>query len=422
MTGGRWRAAGPLSTSLLVATTFLGGYGYGRWYAREPVVSAKNDRRILYYRCPMHPSYRSDKAGMAPCCNMALQAVYADQSGAPNLPAGAIHVTPAQQQLIGVQYGSVEYARVSRLVRGAARVSIDESRMARVQTKLEGFIDHLYAKGVGDRVQQGQTLLTIYNRRAYTMPQMEFLQAVMDASGMGEAPPGVSDPEAKRLGAADALRAARQRLQMLGFSEDQIEAVARAHQALPSLPIYAPISGVIVDYHAALNQTPGMEPLLTIADLSRVWVTADFVPADSPAVRPGQRATLTVPYLPGTVFEGTVDTILPQLDTETRAMQVRMQFDNPGLLLKPEMYGEVQLRPGLRTEKLTVPQEAVVDNGRSQAVFADLGNGYLDLREVKTGERFGDRIEIVRGLEAGQRIVTSGNFLLDSESRMRPRH
>jgi membrane fusion protein, copper/silver efflux system len=412
-----------ISALSLLTAAFLGGYGYGRWYARERVVSAKTAQRILYYRCPMHPSYRSDRPGTAPCCNMALQPVYADESpGTGEAPTNALRITPSQQQLIGAQYGTVEYARMSRTIRGAARIGLNENRVARVQTKLDGFIDHLYVKGVGEHVTQGQPLLSIYNRRTYSMAQMEFLQAATDASGMGEPAAGASSPDAKRTANAEALRAARQRLQMLGFSDDQIEAVGRAHQALWSLPIHAPISGVIVEYNASLNQKLGMEPLLTIADLTSVWVTADFATADAAAIQTGRSATLIIPYLPGKVFRGTVDAVLPELDPVTRTLKVRLQFDNPGLLLRPEMYGEVELHSAAGPRKLTAPQEAVLDSGRSQTVFVDLGDGYLESREVQTGERFGDRVEIIQGLKAGQHIVTSGNFLLDSESRMRLRH
>jgi Cu(I)/Ag(I) efflux system membrane fusion protein len=416
-----------ISALSLLAAASLGGYGYGRWYDRDRVVSAKTARRILYYRCPMHPSYRSDKPGTAPCCNMALQPVYADETPgtgeAPaNLSANVLRITPSQQQLIGVQFGTVEYAPVSRSIRGVARVGVNENRVARVQTKLEGFIDHLYVRGVGERVTRGQPLLTVYNRRTYSMAQMEFLQAAMNASGMGEPAAGAASPDAKRIADAEALRAARERLQMLGFTDDQIEAVGRAHQALWSLPIHAPISGVIIEYNAALNKKLAMEPLLTIADLSSVWVTADFVTLDAATIQPGQRATLTVPYVPGKVFQGTVDAVLPELDPVTRTLKVRLQFDNPGLLLRPEMYGEVELRSVAGLRKLTAPRDAVLDSGRGQTVFVDLGDGYLEPRDVQTGERFGDRVEIVQGLKAGQRIVTSGNFLLDSESRLRLRH
>jgi len=308
----------PRASSLFVAVAaFLFGYGYHSWNSRERVVSAKSTQRVLYYRCPMHPAYHSDKPGTAPCCHMALEPVYQEDEGAAarggNLPAGAMHISPAQQQLIGLEYGVAEFGPAARTIRAAARVGVDESRLVRIQSKLEGFIDHLYVHAAGERVTQGQTLFTIYNRRAYAMPQMQFLQATMDASGMGAAPADASDPDRKRLADAEALRSARQQLEMAGFTEDQIQAVARAHQVLTSLPVSAPISGVILDFHAALNQKLDMEPLLAIADLSAVWVTADFLASDGSSIHSGQSARLAVPYLPDRSFRGTVDAVLPQL-------------------------------------------------------------------------------------------------------------
>ena len=401
---------------LFLAAAFLGGYGYGRWYARSPVVSATTTRRVLYYRCPMHPSYRFNRPGTAPCCGMALQPVYEGDAEPPT--AAALRLTPRQQELIGVQYATAELTPAIRVIRGAARITVDDTRVARVQTKLEGFIDQLFVKSVGETVRKGQPLLSIYNRRAYSMAQSEFLDAIMASGGMGLTAEAAASPDARRA-AREAVLAAREHLEMLGFTEYQIEAVARAHQPLRSLPIYAPIGGVVIEYSAALNDPVGMQPLLTIADLSSVWATASFAAADAAGIRRGQSAVLRVPYAPGRTFHGVVDLILPQVDPETHTLSARVQVDNPGLELKPQMYGEVELRAGGGSKKLTVPQEAVIDSGRAQTVFVASGEGYLEPRVVATGDRYGDRIEILRGLKPGERVVTSGNFLLDSEVQLR---
>jgi membrane fusion protein, copper/silver efflux system len=349
---------------------------------------------------------------------MALQPVYGDSAPVPS--AAAIRVTPEQQELIGMKYGTAEYTPAFRVIRGTAHVGVNETRVARVQTKLEGFIDRLDVKSVGEVVKRGQLLLSIYNRRAYSMAQSDFLQAGMESGGMGLSSAAAASPEARNA-AREALLAAREHLEMLGFTNDQIEAVSRAHQPLRSLPLYSPIDGVVIEYKAAVNQEVAMEPLLTIADLSNVWVTADFMPDDASAVQAGQRATLTVPYAAGREFVGAVDRLLPELDPETRTVKVRLQFDNPGLLLKPQMYGEVELRTGTGQRQLTVPREAVLDSGHTRTVFVDLGGGYVEPRDVTTGERYGDRIAIIHGLAPGQRVVTSGNFLLDSETQLHGR-
>jgi len=202
----------------------------------------------------------------------------------------------------------------------------------------------------------------------------------------------------------------------MGFTSTQMDAVSRAQQPLFSLPVHAPISGVILELNAVLNSKPGMEPLLTIADLSTVWIPASF-PAGA-TIRPGQGATLIVPSLPRVVFHGSVVSVLPELDASTESAKALLQFGNPAELLKPGMYGEVEL-PSASLKKLTVPLQAVLDRGRNQTVFVDRGSGVLEPRQVKTGERFGDRVEIIQGVAPGQRIVTSGNFLLDSESQLR---
>ena len=279
---------------------------------------------------------------------MTLEPVYAEPVKTGELPADAVRISTAQQQLIGLEYGVAEYSHASRTIRAAARVGVDENRLVLVQSKLEGFIDKLYVHSVGERVTQGQPLLSIYNRRTYSMAQMQFLQATMDNTGMTGPAADLANPNQRRLADAEALRNARLQLEMLGFTEDQIQAVGRAHQPLTSVPIHSPINGVIIEFHAALNQKLGMEPLLAIADLSTVWVTADFLASDGTAIRSGQSATLTVPYLPGKVFRGMVDAVLPELEPDTHSLKVRLRFDNPSLLLKPEMSGEVELFPRRR--------------------------------------------------------------------------
>jgi RND family efflux transporter MFP subunit len=352
---------------------------------------------------------------------MALEPVYADEpSSAAEAPGatvtGALHLTPQQQQLVGLQYGTAEYAPAYRSIRGEGRVGVNEKRVARIETRLEGWIDRLLVGAAGETVTQGQVLFTVYNRKPVAT-QLEFLHA-MDVrmaaimAGNAAAPGQLADADVL-------LSAAKQRMDAVGFSDAQMEAIGRSHQAIWQVPVVAPIGGTVIEYHALHGQTLTPGTVLTIADLSTVWVTADLAGVNAAAIRPGQAATLRAPFFPGRTFRGTVDTILPKLDAATHRLEVRLQFDNPDQLLRPEMYGEIELHTSAARRMLTVPAEAVVDSGRSQAVFLDLGDGYVEPREVTAGERFGDRVEIVRGLVSGQRIVTSGNFLLDSESRMR---
>jgi Cu(I)/Ag(I) efflux system membrane fusion protein len=407
------------STVLFLLFAFLGGYSCARWNGPDPsVVSAGSSRQILFYRCPMHPAYKSDKPGLSPCCHMALEPVYADDPSdtAPAGATGALRLTAQQQQLAGVQYGIAEYTSASPSLRGPARVGVNEKRVARVESKLEGWIDEVFIHASGENVKQGQVLFTVYNRKAVAT-QLDYLHAMdlrMSATMAGSAAP------ASQIAAAEGMvSAARQRMDAAGFTDAQMDAIGRSRRPAQTVAVLAPIAGTVLDLQAVKGQMLTPATMLTIADLSTVWVTADFTGVDAAAIHPGQPATLRIPILPGRIFSGAVDAVLPNLDPATGSLQVRLQFDNRDLFLRPEMFGEIELRtmPGRRT--LTVPAEALIDSGRSQAVFLDLGGGSVESRAVTAGRRFGDRVEIVSGLQAGQRIVTSGNFLLDSESRMR---
>jgi RND family efflux transporter MFP subunit len=351
---------------------------------------------------------------------MRLEPVHADDPAVENRPTtglgAGVRLSPRQQQLVGVEYGYVEYAPVAWTIHGAAELGLNETRVARVQTKLEGWIDLLNVNSAGQQVKQGQVLFTVYNRQDYYTAQAEYQKAMMDATGMGRPTPR-NEAGQKRADQVT-LMAARRQLEELGFNDDQIEAVSHSRYPLASFPVVAPITGEIVEYNAALHKKISLDPLLTIADLSTIWATVDFAPADAAPIRRGQAVALSLPYYAGRVFQGKVDVILPAVDPQTRTLKVRMVFDNPDGSLRPGMFGEAKLRVGGGRKYLTTVRDAVVDSGEHQVVFVDLGDGYLEPREVEVGQQFGDRVEIVRGLKAGQRIVTAGNFLLDSESRM----
>jgi Cu(I)/Ag(I) efflux system membrane fusion protein len=402
--------------TVMVATGFAGGYGYGRWY-RKPTApaQAKSERKVLYYVDPMHPWYKSDNPGIAPDCGMKLEPVYeGGQPGGPasNLPPGVVQVTPEKQQLIGVQYGTAEYRDSAQNIRAAAKVALDETRIAKAQAKIEGWIDDVFVDFTGKYVRKGQPLLTIYSPEALAT-QQEYLLALKAQSIMRD------NPVHEMISSgANLLAAAKRRLELWDISDAQIETIRRTGEPLKNLTLYSPISGFVMERNAFPQQRINADTILyTVADLSTVWVMADVFEYEAANVRVGAPATLTLNYLPGKAFHGRVSYILPQVDSTTRTLKVRIQFDNPGYVLKPDMYGEVELRlPGRRM--LTVPQEAVLNSGTRQVVFLEHGNGYFEPREVRIGEQSDGRVEILGGLTAGERIVTSGNFLIDSESQM----
>ena len=400
---------------LLIGAAWAGGYGYGRWYAKGSASPA--ERKILYWVDPMHPWYKSDKPGIAPDCNMKLVPVYEGEAGkfekkAGTLPAGSVQITPEKQQLIGVEYGTVDYTTSADSIRAVAKVALDETRIAKVQTKIEGWIDKVFVDFTGKRVEKGQPLVSIYSPEALAT-QQELLLAVKAQHVMHDSPVHELMGSTENL-----LGAARKRLALWDISEEQIDRIEKTGEPLKNLALYSPIGGYVMERNAFPSQRVTSETVLyTLADLSTVWVIADVYEYEAANVRLNQPATFTLAYLPGRVFHGTVSYIMPQVDPNTRTMKVRIQLENPGNVLKQEMYGDVELKTG-GARILSVPQSAVLNSGQRQVVFVDRGNGYLEPRPVEVGRQYSGSIEIRSGLKAGERIVVSGNFLVDSESQL----
>lgn len=390
---------------LLIAFVFAFGYGYGRWYAKGPLpVSASvppATKKVLYYQDPMHPSYRSDKPGKAPDCGMDLEPVYEEQHAEP-ASRSTVFISPEKQQLIGVQYGNAEFGAAFQVLRAPAKVGVDETRIARVTTRIEGWVDGIDVNLVGTKVKHGQQMLTIVNPQWQQQYRSLLRSKVLRTSDQDD----------------NALTSARERVRAVGFAEEDLEMINKARLQNWKLAVYSPIDGVILERNVVVGQKLAPETLYTIGDLSSLWVTADFAENDAAAIHVGQSASLTVPSLPGRVFHGKVNSILPQLDAATRTLKVRIEVANPGLVLRPEMYGSVELHTG-GSRKLSVVQEAILDSGSKQTVFVDHGNGYLEQRTVRVGRSFDGRVEVLSGLKAGERVVTSANFLVDSESQLR---
>ena len=400
---------------LAIAAAFAGGYGYGRWYGK-PVQAASTDKKPLYYVDSMHPWYKSDKPGVAPDCGMKLTPVYDGEQAryeGHDLPPGTVQITPEKQQLIGVSYGTAEYEAASSSIRAAARVTLDETKIAKVQAKLEGWIDQVFVDFTGKLVRQGDPLLTIYSPEALAT-QQEFLLA-MKAQHMLH-----DNPVHEMAGSTENLvAAAKKRLELWDISDAQIEQIGRTGETLKNLTMTSPISGFVMERNAYPKQRVNADTALyTVADLSTVWVIADVYEYESAGIRIGQGAALTLDYLPGRVFRGRVSYILPQVDPTTRTLKVRIEFENPGYALKPDMYGQVEFQMG-GARRLVVPQAAVLNSGERQVVFVDRGNGYFEPRNVKIGAQTDGKVEILSGLTASERIVTSGNFLIDSESQLK---
>jgi RND family efflux transporter MFP subunit len=398
---------------LLMAASF----GLGRWRERPVTASpAPAGPVILYYHDPMHPEYRSDRPGRAPDCGMDLVPVYAKPGEQPAAPKEheprSLHVAAGKQQLIGVQFGTAEESAGPAAFRTYGRIVPDEARVYRLVPKVDGWVRRIFPAATGELVKKGQPLVSVYSKD-FQVAQQAYIFALnqLERFHNGDEPDAL---ERLKLAAAEALL----NLQNLGVPEEQIAEVRRTKKVLSEVNLSAPANGFIVSRTVYPDQRfdRGMD-FYRIVDLRRVWIQADL---SNPLLRqlvPGAPARVSVPQLPGTTFEARAAGVPPQFDTGSRTLQLRLEADNPGLALKPDMYVDLEFTvPAPRG--VTVPRDAVVDSGTHTIVYVDRGNGDFESRPVRTGWRLGDRVEIAEGLAAGERIVISGTFLIDSESRM----
>jgi RND family efflux transporter MFP subunit len=358
---------------------------------------------------------------------MKLEPVYEDGEGgkggtgrndpgdpaAPAPPAGAFRVAPERQQLIGVKFATVEWDGSARALRTVGKVTFDERRVAHVHPRIDGWIEKVFVDFTGEFVKPGDPMLTIYSPEMLAS-QQELLLAARARRLLADNPLATAADHGASL-----FDAARRRLELWDLSADQITQVLDTGEPIRSITLRAPMGGFILERNAFPNQRVGAESdLYTIADLSRVWIMADVFESDIASIRIGDRASLIFPYAGAPSFGAPVTYIQPQVDPTTRTLKVRLDAPNPGMRLKPEMFVNVEF--GIAGPKrLTVPAEALLDSGERQTVFVDLGDGYLEPRDVHAGERVGDRIVIVHGLNAGERVVASGTFLIDSESQLK---
>lgn len=399
---------------LVVLVLMVLCFAAGRYFSSKSAPPAAGERRVLYWVDPMHPAYKSDKPGIAPDCGMQLEPVYADGAGAAahaNLPPGAVSVTPEQQQLIGVRIEPVADSSGSRTLRMLGRVVPDEEHTYRVIAGADGFIDKTFPFPSGTVVKKGDRLAT-FNSPDIVAAEQTLLQGVYVAPGNRNEYANETDWRVQ------AGRIAANRLRALGVGEAQVQKMLAMRQVAETIDIVSPADGWIL----ARNISPGQRcekgaELYRIADLSRVWILADVFEAEARYLHPGATATVRVPG-DSRPLRAQVSQALPQFDPNTRTMKVRLEIANPGLRLRPEMFVDLELS-AKAPAGISVPLDALLDSGLTKRVFVDLGNGYFEPRAVETGERLGGQVQILKGLAAGERIVTSGAFMIDSESRLK---
>lgn len=409
-----------VGVAIVLVLSTVGMLLAGSWTSQWAVARTGSapERKVLYYVDPMNPAHTSDKPGVAPC-GMPMEPVYAEEERAPVDAAspGSVSINPERQQLLGVRIGPVEETSSTHVIRTIGRVVPDERRVLRVNAGIEGFIREVSDVTTGDLVGKDQLLATFSAPNALSMIQIYILNLGGLDRIRQRAAAGSVEAEAGPAGLSNVQQRIEQ-LENLGMSTRQIQEIERTQTVPASIQILAPADGVVLERNVSpgLKFDRGME-LFRIADLSRVWVIADVFEREARYIRPGMRARVSLPHR-GEAFDATVTRVPPQFEPSTRSLKVRLELENPENELRPDTIVDAEILVRL-PPAVTVSADAVLDSGIRKTVFVDHGEGHFEPRAVETGWRFDDRVEIVKGLMPGERIVTSGNFLIDSESRMK---
>lgn len=382
-----------------LALTLLIGLVIGRaWRTGDhplPVPETGTARQVLYWVAPMDPNFRRDEPGKSPM-GMDLVPVYAD---AVDARADVIAIDPTVVQNLGVRTGVAERGTLSRRIETVGYIDYDEDTVQHVHTRVEGWIEKLATKASGDPVRKGQLLFELYSPTLVNA-QQEYLTALKSKN-------------------TPLRNASRDRLIALGVTSGEIARLEKERVALQRVRVYAEGNGVIA--HLGVREgifvTPATE-IMSVAQLDRVWVLAEVFERQAAWVRPGQRATVELDYLPGKELQGSVDYVYPELDPHTRTLKVRLRFDNPSERLRPNMFARVVIDGDAVSDVVHVPREAIIRGGATDRVVIALGEGRFRSQTVELGIESGDRVVIRKGVVAGDRIVTSAQFLIDSESNI----
>lgn len=384
------------------------GMDYVPVYAEES--SSSGERKIVYYQDPMHPWYTSDKPGKAPDCGMDLVPVYEGEEN-----EQGIKIDPVTVQNIGVKTEEVARRTLTKTIRTSGAVDYDETRLYTINTKFMGWVEKLYVDYTGKAVRQGEPLLDIYSPELVST-QEEYLQAFRYREKLQQ-----SSLEEARRQAEELVQSARRRLEYWDIPVEEISALEQRGTPKKALTITSPAHGIVVEKMIFDGQQvmPGMA-LYQIADLSMVWVNADIYQFDLNWVRTGQKVELELSYLPGKAYQGVITYIYPYLNMETKTARVRIEVRNTAdLVLKPGMFATVRIVSPAAVDALAVPEQAIIPSGERNIVVMALGGGYFDPREVKTGVSADGYVQILEGIREGEKIVTSAQFLIDSESNLK---
>ncbi|RDH82313.1 MAG: efflux RND transporter periplasmic adaptor subunit [endosymbiont of Galathealinum brachiosum] len=359
----------------------------------------KAERKLLYWVAPMDANYRRDKPGKSPM-GMDLVPVYDEGDIDITDRGNVVKISPSVENNMGVRTADVIEGKLSRKIETVGYVGLDESRVSHVHLRVDGWIENMAIKIEGDRVKKGQRLFDLYSPKLVNSME-EYVQALKSKN--------------KRL-----ISASKEKLISLGVGHKQIIRLASNRKAPRVIKVYAPQDGIV----SMLSVREGMyvkpaNRVMTLADLSSVWVLAEVFESQSQWVALGQAADVGLSFVPGRVWNGKVDYVYPSLDVKNRTLRVRLQFDNADEVLKPNMYASVLINGNAKNNVLSVPREALIRTGKNQRLIVAKGNGKFEQREVVAGMESGDQVEIKSGIEGGEKIVISAQFLIDSEASMK---
>ncbi len=371
-------------------------YPFAKKHMTEQTTKQQPENNIAYWVAPMDPNYRRDKAGKSPM-GMDLIPVYNNNNKTNN---NAIKLNPAVINNLGVRTGTVKRGDFNRQIETVGYIDYDETKTSHVHLRAKGWIEKLYVNSIGQKVSKGDVLFDVYSPELVNA-QSDYLNAL-------------------NTGRKSIISGSKERLKALGISKDLISQIAKKRKINQFVKIYAPQDGIVSE----LNVAEGMyvtadTTIISLSDLSNVWLLVDVFERQASLVKEGLNAKMQLSYEPTRTWQGHITYVYPQVDPNTRALKARLEFENTDMFLKPDMYANVTILGETKPNALTIPREALIKTGKSERVILALGNGEFQPAKVLSGAESGDRVEILEGLTEGEKIVTSAQFLIDSEANFK---
>ncbi len=404
-----------IASILMLALGAGGGYWLSeRLRVEKQPAQAEAKSKPLFYRNPMNPEITSPVPAKDPM-GMDYIPVYADRvEGQTEKEEGLVSIDPVTVQNMGVRTIKAKRTEISHSIRAVGRIVFNEERLARIHSKTEGWVEKLYVDKTGEWVAKDRFLLSLYSPQLVAS-QQEYLLALNSLKVLEKSP-----IEDIRKGAEDLVKTSRERLKLLDVPEHQIHELEHSRKIKKNLHIHSPFGGVVMKIGVREGQyiTPATE-LYMLADLSKVWVLADIYEYELPWVREGDDVEMQLASVPGTVFHGRLAYIYPYAESKTRTIKVRLEFDNPGMSLKPELFADITIHANRQLDAVVIPAEAVLRSGVAERVFVVRAPGKFEPRIVKLGLGSEGLVQVLEGLEAGEEVVVSSQFLIDSESKLR---